>query len=177
MADFATVAELEGFMGTSGLGARGTAMLGYASAAIRLFCRQDIEATAGRQEEFAGEWNRYAIRVTQVPITAVSAITIDAVAFTEFFGNYLAGYLWRNDGGPWNEGPILVTYDSGYAADSDEVAGVKTICLEVAARALTGPPETFGLEVAELRGMAPAIFLTDEEKAQLLAMFGAVTVG
>ena len=36
MADFATVAELETFLGTTGLGARGTVMLGYASAAIIL---------------------------------------------------------------------------------------------------------------------------------------------
>jgi len=39
MADFATVTELEAFLATSGLGARGTTMLGYASALIRGYTR------------------------------------------------------------------------------------------------------------------------------------------
>ena len=137
MADFATVAELETFMGTVGLGARGTAMLGYASAQIRRFCGgQDIEATTGRQEEYAGEWNRAYIALTQLPVTAVSSITIDAVAFTDFWANYISGDVFRTDGGYWSEGPIIVTYDSGYASDSDEIAVVKSICLEMVARAL-----------------------------------------
>jgi hypothetical protein len=175
MADFATVAELEGFLGTSALGARGTAMLGYASAAIRLFTRQDLEAVTGRQEEFAAEWNRYYISVTQRPVTALT-MTVDAVAFTEFWANYISGDIYREDGFPWDEGPIIVTYDSGYAANSDEIASIKAICLEVAARALTGPPETFGLEVQELRGVAPAIYLTEEEKLTLGA-YAMVGVG
>jgi hypothetical protein len=175
MADFATVAELEAFLGTTALGARGTAMLGYASAAIRLFCRQDLEVVTGRQEEFAAEWNRYYISVTQRPVTALT-MTVDAVAFTEMWINYISGDIYRNDGLPWDEGPILVTYDSGYAPGSDEIAGVKTICLEVATRALTGPPETFGLEVQETRGIAPGIFLTEEEKLTL-GTFAMVGVG
>jgi hypothetical protein len=176
MADFATVAELEGFLGTSGLGTRGTAMLGYASATIRLYCHQDLEATAGRQEEWAGEWDRYYLEVAQRPITALSAVTIDAVAFTDYWANYISGQIWKTDGTAWDEGPILVTYDSGYAAGSDEMEGLKIICLEVAARALTGPPETFGLETQELRGVAPAVFLTEEEKRHL-DRFSMVGVG
>ena len=175
MADFATVAELEAFLGTSGLGARGTAMLGYASAAIRLFTRQDLEAITGRQEEFAAEWNRYYLSVTQRPVTAAT-MTVDAVAFVDFWANYMDGTFYRTDGFPWDEGPIVITYDSGYGATSDEFIAIKTICLEVAARALTGPPETFGLEIAESRGIAPAIFLTEEEKLTLGA-FALVGVG
>lgn len=176
MADFATVTELEAFLGTSGLGSRGTAMLGYASAAIRLYCQQDIEAATGRQEEWAGEWNRYYLEVGQRPITALTSLEIDGVAFTDYWVNYMSGHIYRNDGLPWSTGPITYTYDSGYAAGSDEMEGVKNICLEVAARALTGAPETFGLETQELRGSAPAIFLTDEEK-RLLDRFSMVGVG
>jgi hypothetical protein len=167
VADFATVAELESFLGTSGLGSRGTAMLGYASALIRRYCRQDLEATAGRQEEWAGDDYRHVIGLTQIPITAVSSVTIDGVAFTEFWANYMTGDIWKADGTAWDEGPIVVTYDSGYASASDEMQAVKKVCLEVAARALTGPPETFGLEAVELRGAAPGLFLTAEEKAEL----------
>jgi len=167
MADFATVTELEAFMGTSGLGTRGTAMLTHASAAIRAYTRQDIEATAGRQEEWAGEWNRYYLEVLQKPITALTSITIDAVAFTDFWSNFRDGTIWRNDEEPWDTGPIIVTYDSGYASGSDEIAVVKLVCLEVAARALAGPPETFGLEVQEVRGAAPGVYLTAEERSHL----------
>jgi hypothetical protein len=176
MADFATVAALEEFLGTTGLGARGTAMLGYASAAIRGYCHQDLEETLGRQEEHAGDAGRYVLEVTQRPITALSSITIDAVVFEEFWANYIVGHIYRLDGGAWADGPIVVTYDSGYAADSDEMADIKSITLEVAARAITGPPETFGLEVQELRGVAPAIYLTEEERAKL-ARYAPVGVG
>jgi hypothetical protein len=103
-------------------------------------------------------------------------MTVAGVAYVDFWANYISGDIYRDDGFPWDEGPILVTYDSGYSTVSDEMAAIKTICLEVAARALTGPPETFGLEVQELRGVAPAIFLTEEEKLTLGA-FTLVGVG
>ena len=64
----------------------GGAMLADASAIIRRYTGQDLEETAGRQEEHAGGMGRYQIQLTQVPVTAVSAITEDAVAFTEFRG-------------------------------------------------------------------------------------------
>jgi hypothetical protein len=171
MADFAAVAELETFMGTTALGARGTAMLGYASAAIRRYAQQDIEVTTGRQESFAGDpWRDY-ITLAQKPVTAVSAITIDAVAFTEFTWSRW-GQVSRNDLLPWSDGPILITYDSGYGPTSDEMVQVKAICLEVAARALGGNPETFGMEVEEVRGPTPAIFLTEGERHDLDAFAG-----
>ena len=178
MADFATVAELETFMGNpSGtLGARGTAMLTHASAAIRLHCQQDLEQTAGRQEEFAGDDHAVLLFLSQRPVTAVSAITVAAVAFAEYEWSRW-GTIERNDEGAWDEGPILVTYDSGYAAASDEMAGIKTVCLEVAARALAGPvTDTFGPEIPELRGATPNLFLTEEEK-NLLASYAPVLVG
>ncbi len=174
MADFATVAELETFMGVTGLGSRGTAMLGHASTAIRLYTGQDLSATAGRQESHAGDaWATF-IALTQLPVTAVSAVTVDGVAFTGFEWSRW-GLVNRVDYLPWDTGPIVVTYDSGYDANSDEILGVKTITLEVAARAISGNPETFGLEVQELRGPSPAVFLTTEEKT-FLDRFGTVAM-
>ncbi len=167
MADFATVAELETFMGTPSLGARGTAMLGYASAQIRAYTRQDLELTLGRQEEYAGEWDRLYISLTQLPVTAVTSITINAVAFTDHWTNYISGDIYRTDGGYWTEGPIIVTYDSGYGPTSDEIIDVKSVCLEMVARALGGSQDTFGSEIPELRGAPPLLMLTDEEKHRL----------
>lgn len=170
MADFATVTELEAFMGSGLLGARGTAMLGYASAEIRRYTGQDLEATTGRQEEHAGGLGRFILNTTQVPVIAVTSITENAVAFTDFEWSRW-GKINRSDWTTWDDGPIVITYDSGYDSTSDEIAAVKGICLEVAARALSGPQaggfESFGAEVAELRGAAPAIFLTPGEMERL----------
>lgn len=174
MADFATVAELETFLGTTGLGSRGTAMLTHASNAIRLYTKMDLEERLGRQESYAGDaWRTY-IPLTQLPVNAVSAITVDGVAFTTFEWTRW-GLVNKVDYSAWDTGPILVTYDSGYSTTSTEYSGIKTTCLEVAARALTGNPDTFGLEDVELRGPAPAVFLTLEEKS-FLDRFGTVAM-
>lgn len=173
MADFATVAELETWMGVSNLGARGTAMLGHASAMIRAYTQQDIEATTGRQESYAGDaWASY-ITLTQRPVTAVSSITIDGVAFADFTWTRW-GQINRNDWAAWDTGPILVTYDSGYAVGSDELLSVKAICLDAAKRGIAGAPETYGLEIPEYRGSA-TLYLTAEEKT-FLDFLGVVAV-
>ena len=169
MADFATVAELETFMGTSGLGSRGTAFLGYASAEIRRYTGQDLEETVGRQETRAAP-DRAIINLTQLPVTAVSSITVDAVAFTEFDWTRW-GKVHKTDWSDWDEGPIVITYDSGFDASSDEMTAVKLITLEVATRALGGPQDgafaSYTNEVAELRGSTPAVFLTAQEMSRL----------
>lgn len=169
MADFATVAELETFMGTTGLGARGTAMLGYASALIRRYTGQDIEQTLGRQEEFAANATRRTIELRQVPVTAV-AVTVDAVAFTDFEWDRATGQLVQVDGGPWDEGPIIVTYDSGYDPASDEATAVKLIALEVASRALAPNAaafESFATEVGEVRSGPVGVYLAPAEQREL----------
>jgi hypothetical protein len=175
MADFATVAELETFMGTTGLGARGTAMLGYASAQIRRYCGGLIlETFTGRQEEFAGSEDKI-LFLTQRPVTAVTAITENAItmASTEYVWSRW-GTLERRNEGAWDLGPIVVTYDG--APTADDVANVKSVCLEMAARALGGAQDTFGSDIPELRGAPVLLFMTDEEK-RLLADFAPVPVG
>lgn len=173
MAAFATVAELETWMGITGLGSRGTAMLEHASAMIRAHTQQDIEATTGRQESYAGDaWATY-ITLTQRPVTAVSAITIDGVSFTDYTWTRW-GQINRNDWAVWDTGPIVITYDSGYASGSDEFLSVKAVCLDAAKRAIAGAPETYGLEIPEYRGSA-TLYLTAEEKT-LLDFLGLVAI-
>lgn len=177
MADFATVAELETLMGTSGLGARGTAMLGYASALIRREVGMDIEETLGRQEQFAGDPTRLTIVLSQVPVTAVT-VDVDGTALTAFSWDRWTGQLYRDDGMAWAVGPITVTYDSGYTASSDEMIATKLIALEVAARALNPGPvgfDTVGPETAELRGGPVGLFLTPAEQRELQGL-GRVAV-
>lgn len=179
MVDFATVAELELRLGTSGLGARGTALLADASALIRAECDfQDLDARTGRQEEFAGDDDTYRLFLSQRPVTAVTSVEIDGVAFTDYeWARW--GRLERNDEGAWSEGPIIVTYDSGYATDDDEWAALKQICCAVAGRGITREtPETavYGPELSETRGGAVPLYLTTQEIDRLRNL-GAVPIG
>ena len=181
MASFATTAELQTFLGGTGLNTtRAQAMLDHASALIRLACdAQDLEEVAGRQEEFAADDTVLTLFLSERPVTAVSGLTIDAVAFTDFEWSRW-GTITRTDAGAWSTGPIIITYDSGYATTDPEWEAIKGICLEVATRAYTN--ERTGLEtfnaagVPEAVGWTPHLFLTEEERRVLLD-FGAVGVG
>ena len=177
MADFATVAELELRTGMVGLGARGTAVLADVSAQIRLHTGQDLDVVTGRQEEFAGE-GQYFITLTQEPVTAVSAITVDGVAFTDWhWSRYDATRgIRKTDWTAWDDGPIIVTYDSGFASTEDEMLGVKAICIEAASRALGGFQETFGIDVVEERG-APYVVSFSEEEERFLDRFAPLVTG
>ena len=176
MADFATVAELEAYMGQPGLGSRGTAMLGRASAKIRAYTHQDLELTLGRQEEYAGEWNRARHHGRPDPRRGGDVHHHRRRGVHRLLVERLSGDIYRTDGGYWTEGPIIVTYDSGYATTEDEFETVKGVCLEVAARALGGPQDTFGTEIPGLAGTAPRIILTDDEMRALDGLT-KVTVG
>ena len=154
-------------------------MLSAASAMIRGYTGQDLEETTGRQEEYAASFQTV-ITLTQVPVNAVTSITVNAVAFTDYewsrWGNVVKNDLWY-----WDSGPIVVTYDSGYAVTSDEYLDIQRICKDAAARALdpstrSAAFETFGAEVGEGRGMAPALYLTEQER-WTLDRFQMATVG
>lgn len=180
MASFATAAELTTFLGGEVVNTtRATQVLELASALIRRTCNgQVLEEVAGAQEEFDGEDDLFTIFLTQRPVTAVSSVTVDAVAFTAFVWTRW-GSLTRTDEGAWTEGPVLVTYDHGYAPSADEFLAAKSICLEATARAVTKETSefgTFGEGIPEARGWTPHLFLTLEEQARLLD-FGAVPVG
>jgi hypothetical protein len=181
VAAFATPAQLASALGSADYTGtaltRATELLDYASALIRLACGgQVLEADTGAQEEFAGDDEAHHIFLTQRPVTAVSSLTIDGVAFTDYVWTRW-GVITREDEGAWSEGPILVTYDHGYAADSDEIVGLRALCIEVAARAFTNNPgEQFGEEIPEARGFPVQIFLTSSE-LESLANYGPVPVG
>lgn len=177
-ARFATAAEvLARYGGASMTTPRVEALLDDASALIRRACNgQILSAFTGRQEEFAADdWNRI-LFLTQRPVTAVSEVTIDGVAFTDYEWSRW-GTLERNDEGAWDEGPIGVTYDGGYAADSDEAAYLKELAIEMVLRAITGDgAPTFDVAAPEAVGWTPHIALRPEERSELTD-FGAVPVG
>lgn len=180
MARFATAAELTTFLGGTVVNTpRAEQVLDLASALIRRTCNgQVLEEVSGAQEEFDGEDDLFSIFLTQRPVTAVSSVTVDAVAFSGFEWSRW-GTVVKADDTAWSEGPILVTYDHGYPAASDELLAVKSICLEATARAVTKETSefgTFGEDIPEARGWTPHLFLTLEERERLQD-FGAVPVG
>jgi len=178
MADFATLAELQTFLGgSSSPGARGTALLGHASAAIRRFTGQTLDVVTGAQEEF-GPTPLETLFLLERPVTAVTSVVENAVTITAYVWTRW-GTIRHDPDAAWDLGNTVVTYDHGYATTSAEAAALKSICLEVAARAYTNERpdlENFGTEFAEAVGFSPDLFLSEQEK-MMLRDFGAVMVG
>lgn len=170
--------------------ARMQQLLGSASAAIRRYAGQtlspvtgdiytvqpQISATSGQAFPLPAAYGEV-IFLPQRPVTAVSSVVTGGANFTSYSFTS-AGLVYRTDGNAWTK-PTTVTYDHGYAESSDEYATIKTICMEVAARAYTlnerSASEFLGSTLAESAGYAPEVFLTPGEKAQL--EFGRVYVG
>jgi hypothetical protein len=151
------------------------ALLDLASGRIRQFTNQTLSVVLGDQVEFGPRFSTLLV-LPQVPVLAVSSITVDAVAVTDF--NW---FRWGNVFGTtdWTEGAI-VTYDHGYLTTSDEYALVKGICIASATRAFTmnerSASEAFGSTLMETAGYSPEIFLTPGEQADLRD-FDVVAVG
>jgi hypothetical protein len=179
MAAFATTAELTTFLGSDATSARGTMMLDLASALIRRFTGQILDAFTGRQEEF-GPTDLDRLFLTQRPVTAVTAVVVDGVTLgTDDYVWTRWGTLYDSSAGAWTGDLTLVTYDGGYAPTDPEMIAVKGICLEVAGRAFlhepASGPENFG-PGSEAIGWAPQIVLRPEEQDRLRD-FGSVPVG
>jgi hypothetical protein len=180
MAAFATAAELQTFIGGTGLDTtRADALLGHASAVIRRFTGQTLSEELGDVATF---WPTDSVNLIlpQRPVTDISSITEGPGAdpVTDFLFSRV-GVIRRSFEFPlpWDKGTV-VTYDHGYAAGSDEIAAIKTVCLQVAARTLQDAGaqiEQFG-PGTEAVGFSPDAILTAEEK-RLLADFGHVLVG
>jgi hypothetical protein len=182
MARFATAAELQTFLGGSGINTtRAEFMLDRASALIRMHTGQTLDAFTGAQEAF-GPTTLDRLFLTQRPVTAVTSVVVDgsALGADDFvWTRWGTVYLSGNVAWAWQGDETVVTYDGGYAPGSDEMEAIKTICLEAATRAYTRERDgvdVMGLDVPEAVGWTPHLFLTAEEKG-LLAQFGAVAVG
>ena len=113
----------------------------------------------------------------QRPVTAVT-MTVSALAFTAFEFN-ADGVVQRTDGNAWTE-DATVTYSHGFAESSQAMSEIRSICIDMAARAFTlnqnGAGEAFGNALMESQGWAPAVFLLPNEQARLDS-FGRVGVG
>jgi hypothetical protein len=190
---FATATELAEFTGISlptDL-SRMQAFLASASALIRRYTGQTLSQvvndvvviqpsnslTTGQFYPLPGAAYGETIFLPQRPVTAISSVVSNSVTITAY-GFTSAGLLYRTDGLPWTYA-TTVTYTHGYAETTDEYAAIRDVCIEAASRAYTmnfqGDTRFLGDTTAEAAGFAPAIFLTEGEKARL--EFGRAFIG
>jgi hypothetical protein len=183
---FATAQELADFIGTTVPAdlARMQNLIASASATIRNFTGQILSpvqgdiaifppsmTVIGQMPPWPHTWNSY-ILLPERPVTNVSSITVNTPAVpVTTFGWTPSGVVYRTDARGWWFDTATVTYDHGYPEGSDDLANIKKICLQMAARAYTlnerSSSEFMGQTLAEAAGYAPEIFLTPGEKDQL----------
>lgn len=140
---FASVSDLATHLRTD-LSAEDTATatqaLDLATAFIKVYTGQDIEAVDNRAQTFRADKCTRTLVLDQIPVRAVDGLTVDTVAFTDFDVDLPSGIIVRNDylgATGWNAfEKIVVTYDSGYAAIP---VALKSICLQLAARNMAAP--------------------------------------
>jgi len=163
--------------------ARWQMVLELASAEIRGHTGQTLSEVTGDVVVFEPTWSQ-TLYLPERPVTAVTLVTVEAVATTDYRllderkivrgsdPNVLTSLSWSRG--------ATVTYTHGYAETTEPYKSIKTICLDVASRALapnaSGSPEILNSISLESAGYAPAVFLTAQEKMQLDS-FGPVAVG
>lgn len=176
---FATAQDFAQFMGVplpDDL-ARMQSHLELSSAVIRRFCGQTL-STVALDVVVLEPIERDTLVLPERPVTAVSGVVVLSVPNTNFRFTR-AGLVIEKSGLFWSDG-ATVTYDHGYAEETEEYKAIKAICLESASRAFTlnerSASEALGDTVMESAGFSPEVFLTPGEK-MLLADFGKVAVG
>lgn len=178
---FASSQELATFIGTE-IGTdsvpRAQMFLRQASHVIRGFCDQELSKVEADVVTFQ-DTDRDFLLLPERPVISIGSVVVDAVTLaTSAYRVERWGALYTTSGADWSSG-ATVTYTHGFVEGDPEFDAIRTVTLEMAARAFTGDrgqeSEVFG-PPAEARGWAPSVFLTGEEKARL-ASFGPVLVG
>lgn len=159
---FATATELGTYLGrtlTTDETSRATALLGYASAAIKGYCRQTLEQVSADSAVLVGNWGSVLV-LPERPVTAITSVTITSTSLTvnsdyvwdggdrlyrgsrEFvYGDEPDPIVMRHElhwGGP--SAQVTVVYTHGWASGDAHLDVPKGICLEMAARAMHTTP-------------------------------------
>jgi hypothetical protein len=187
VAAFAVAADLATFLGTDVDAARADEVLADATAAIKGYTRQTIEAVPNDDVVLRGTWSQE-LWLPERPVTAVSSVVIrnGAIFASEFplvadkdyrwdrrgllrRVAYVTGRLLAPASGYWGGemAYVEVTYSHGFAQIPDDI---RAVCLSVASRVYVNPQailrESVGSYTVQY-GRTAAAQLDDEEKAQL----------
>jgi hypothetical protein len=177
---FATASELEVYSGGAIADTtRANALLGYATAVIQRFTGQILESGM-TTATFQLPGDRVLI-LPQRPVRAVTTVTVDGTAITDYVWERIGTLLRDRYRRPWAfSTSVVVAYDFGYLSAEPEYQALKAICLDVAVRAwaLAKEPrfDEIGQSVSEAAGFAPESFLSVGEQ-RLLFDLGSVVVG
>jgi len=131
-------------------------LLDVATDMIKDYTEQEIEATTGVVDTLRagnGTW-----LLSQIPVTAVTTVTVDGDAFTDFDVDLKAGILTRTDSSWDTCDSVVVTYDSGYATIPRSIQGV---CVDIAKRAFENPA---GIQRDDLNTASQWLGLTQENE-------------
>jgi hypothetical protein len=153
MAQFATAAELATYLRTTFDAAQTTAAnqaLTLASASIQADTNQRIEAVANETITFSVTPGTFQIVLPELPVTAVSAVSINGVALlaADYVLATTTGILRRLHTRAWGttyESIVSITYSHGYATIPD---AIKRECLRRAAGLFENPEGGSVLETA-----------------------------
>lgn len=180
MDSFATAQDLYGHIGEilpDDL-SRAQGFLREASSLIRTAAGQVLSTVANDSITLVGRATNV-LYLPELPVTAVTSVTEAGVlqdAATYTFDS--SGTLTRVSGAAWLKGATVV-YSHGYQESSTEYGEIRTLTIEVAARALQGPggqAENFGMVMPTTVGFSPSVFLTDNER-QRITNLGPVPIG
>jgi hypothetical protein len=142
---------------------------------IRRYANSTISEVLGDTVEF-GPAARYTLFLPEVPVLNVTSVTVAAVPVTEVTWYRYGALIGESI---WDDGAVVV-YDHGWAADSDTIAAVKSVCLAASSRAFTmnerSASEVMGSTLMESAGYSPEVFLTAGER-ELLNDLSGVPVG
>lgn len=173
MTSFATVSDLQNFVGQTLDSTRAQQALDLATAAIRNRIGDPEEAA---DDEVTLDGGHSYLFVTG-PVSEVAEITVDGVVVDP------SNYVWNEGGtirgvGSYVFGSaiasVVVTYTHGYATIPDDI---KTVCLNAAARVITDEGDTvLSGGIPEARGWGPEVRLRAEEE-KLLDRYAPVGIG
>jgi len=176
MAAFATVSDFATFLQRD-LSAADTAtadmLLDSATQAIKDEVGQTIEVVTETVTMYGD--GRELLLLPQVPVTAVSAVTVAGVTWVNN-----TNYIWERSGilaalidtqgllGAWTwRKPVVVTYTHGYTPIPKSL---QSLCLSLAARAMANPFSAVQVSVGNTSTSysdAPAMMMTEYEKRML----------
>lgn len=176
MAQFASVEELNTYLGQTLDTNRATLLLRLASAGIQNYTGRTLELTIDDEAELyplapAYNASRWQLRLPQRPVLEVTAMTVDEVDSDDFTVGRSGLVAWGT-GLPLSESSkVLVTYTHGYAVTPDQIPDpnplgitrlpddIVGICLEMAATGLQNPGAvqseaigTYRVDYGDVRG-------------------------
>ncbi len=134
-------------------------LLDVATQLIKDYTEQAIEAQNGLVVTLRAKNGVWVL--PEVPVRAITTVTVDGAAFTDYDLDASAGIITRSDNSWSSRDVVVITYNSGYTTIP---ASIKGVCVDVAKRAFENPA---GLQRDDLNSASQWLGLTAENEKVL----------